>query len=176
MTSTTETKQHLFDVLKGFDTAMLVTHSGNGLHVRPMAIAELRPDADMYFSTSLQSPKIAEIDANPAVSVTFQSRAQFASVHGNAYIVRDRALIEKLWSEAWRIWFPGGKDDPSLCLIRVEAREGEYCWYTRCQIRPRGRQSLCQRRNPERRCQAKRQGRLIDGQIFLSQLRDPGPK
>jgi len=70
--------------------------------------------------------KIAEIDANPAVSVTFQSRAQFASVHGNAYIVRDRALIEKLWSEAWRIWFPGGKDDPSLCLIRVEAREGEY--------------------------------------------------
>src|SRR4029079_1600349 len=65
-------------------------------------------------------------DANPAVSVTFQSRAQFASVHGNAYIVRDRALIEKLWSEAWRIWFPGGKDDPSLCLIRVEAREGEY--------------------------------------------------
>jgi len=100
MTSTTETKQHLFDVLKGFDTAMLITHSGNGLHVRPMAIAELRPDADMYFSTSLQSPKIAEIDANPAVSVTFQSRAQFASVHGNAYIVRDRALIEKLWSEA----------------------------------------------------------------------------
>ena len=26
MTSTTETKQHLFEVLKGFDTAMLVTH------------------------------------------------------------------------------------------------------------------------------------------------------
>jgi general stress protein 26 len=126
MPSTTETKQHLFDVLKGFDTAMLVTHSGNGLHVRPMAIAELRPDADMYFSTSLQSPKIAEIDANPAVIVTFQSRDQFASVYGSAYVVRDRALIEKLWSEAWRIWFPGGKDDPLLCLIRVEAREGEY--------------------------------------------------
>ena len=35
MASTTETKQHLFDVLKGFDTAMLVTHSsGNGLHAR----------------------------------------------------------------------------------------------------------------------------------------------
>ena len=40
--------------------------------------------------------------------------------------VRRRALIERLWSEAWRVWFPGGKDDPSLCLIRVEAREAEY--------------------------------------------------
>jgi general stress protein 26 len=127
MASTTETKQHLFDVLKGFDTAMLVTHSsGNGLHARPMAVAELRPGADMYFSTSLQSPKIAEISSNPAVAVTFQSRSQFASVYGNAYVVRDRALIERLWSEAWRVWFPGGKDDPSLCLIRVEAREAEY--------------------------------------------------
>jgi len=127
MASTTETKQHLFDVLKGFDTAMLVTHSsGNGLHARPMAVAELRPGADMYFSTSLQSPKIAEISSNPAVAVTFQSRSQFASVYGNAYVVRDRALIERLWSEAWRVWFPGGKHDPSLCLIRVEAREAEY--------------------------------------------------
>ena len=126
MASTTETKQHLFEVLKGFDTAMLVTHSSrNGLHARAMAVAELRPD-DMYFSTSLQSPKIAEIASNPAVAVTFQSRSQFASVYGNAYVVRDRALIERLWSEAWRVWFPGGKDDPSLCLIRVEAREAEY--------------------------------------------------
>ena len=80
----------------------------------------------MYFSTRLQSPKIAEISSNPAVAVTFQSRSQFASVYGNAYVVRDRALIERLWSEAWRVWFPGGKDDPSLCLIRVEAREAEY--------------------------------------------------
>ena len=87
MASTTETKQHLFEVLKGFDTAMLVTHSSrNGLHARPMAVAELRPD-DMYFSTSLQSPKIAEIASNPAVAVTFQSRSQFASVYGNAYVV-----------------------------------------------------------------------------------------
>ena len=126
MASTTETKQHLFEVLKGFDTAMLVTHSSrNGLHARAMAVAELRPD-DMYFSTSLQSPKIAEIASNPAVAVTFQSRSQFASVYGNAYVARDKALIERLWSEAWRVWFPGGKDDPSLCLIRVEAREAEY--------------------------------------------------
>jgi general stress protein 26 len=91
-----------------------------------MAVAELRPGPDMYFSTRLQSPKIAEISSNPAVAVTFQSRSQFASVYGNAYVVRDKALIERLWSEAWQVWFPNGKDDPSLCLIRVEACEAEY--------------------------------------------------
>ena len=62
MASTTETKQHLFDVLKGFDTAMLVTHSSrNGLHARADGSCRASARSDMYFSTSLQSPKIAEI-------------------------------------------------------------------------------------------------------------------
>ena len=56
MASTTETKQHLFEVLKGFDTAMLVTHSSrNGLHARPMAVAELRPDRHVF----LDQPAVA---------------------------------------------------------------------------------------------------------------------
>ena len=29
----------------------------------------------------------------------------------------------------WRVWNPGGKDDPNLCLIAVHPVEGEY-WDT----------------------------------------------
>jgi len=129
MPAATESNKHLYELLKGFDNAMLVTHAGSELHARPMAVAKLEPDADMFFSTSLQSPKAAEIDADSAATVTFQDGNQFASVSGNARIVRDRQLIDQLWSEAWRVWFPGGKDDPSLCLIRLEAQHGEY-WDT----------------------------------------------
>ncbi len=43
MTKATNTQQHLYDLLKDFDTAMLVTQSADGhMHSRPMAIAELR--------------------------------------------------------------------------------------------------------------------------------------
>lgn len=118
---------HLYELLRDFSTAMLVSHDQSGqMHARPMAIADLKPDADAYFATSIQSPKISEIQNYPEVLVSFQSATQFASVRGTATIVKDQALIDDLWSEAWRVWFPGGKDDPDLVLIKVEARKGEF--------------------------------------------------
>jgi general stress protein 26 len=122
----TDKHEHLYDLVKDIGTAMLITRAGGSLHARPMAVADLRADADAYFATSLDSPKVAEIEADPYAMITFQDGRQFAVISGNARIVRDRALIDKLWSEAWKVWFPGGKDDPSLCLIKLEAREGEY--------------------------------------------------
>src|SRR5262249_24219034 len=73
--------------------------------------------------------KVAEMEANSQVLVTFQNSTHFATITGTATVVRDHALIDKLWSDAWRVWFPKGKDDPLLCLIKVDATEGEY-WDT----------------------------------------------
>jgi hypothetical protein len=28
--------------------------------------------------------------------------------------------------ESWKVWYPKGKDDPSLCLIRVDPTEAAY--------------------------------------------------
>ena len=120
-------QERLYDVIKDFDNAMLVTTAASGRdHARPMHIAEIREDGDIFFATSMDSPKITEISVNPEVVVTFQSSRQFAAVYGRAELVRDRNLIDHLWSEAWKVWFPEGKADPTLCLIRVDGREGEY--------------------------------------------------
>ena len=69
-----EDGEHLYDLLKDFDTAMLVTRAADGhLHARPMAVAELRADADAYFVTNIDSPKVAEVYADADVLLTFQS-------------------------------------------------------------------------------------------------------
>jgi general stress protein 26 len=117
----------LYDIIKDFDNAMLVTQvAGRTAHARPMMVAEIRPDGDIFFTTDISSPKVTEIAGSPDVVVTFQSGSQFATVAGKAEVVKDRDFIEQLWSEAWKVWFPGGKSDPNLCLIRVDGREGEY--------------------------------------------------
>lgn len=122
-----ETEKHLYDLVKHFGTALVITHRSDGrVHARPMAVAQMQAGLDAYFTTSIDSPKVAEIEADPSVAIAFQSRSEDAVIYGKATIVRDRALIHKLWSEAWRLWFPGGKDDPSICLVRVDAEEGEY--------------------------------------------------
>ena len=45
---------------------------------------------------------------------------------GNARIVHDKAKIKDLWSEAARVWFPKGPDDPQIALIAVEITDAEY--------------------------------------------------
>ncbi len=119
-------KAHLIELLRDFDTAMLVTTGQDGLVARPMALAEVADDAGLCFSTSVDSPKVREIEASPTVLVTLQSRTKFVSLRGRATVTRDRQLIERLYKEDWKIWFPGGKDDPTLGLIVVHADQGQF--------------------------------------------------
>jgi general stress protein 26 len=123
---TDDTRAHLHELVEDFDAAMLVTLAANGgVHARPMAVAEINERGDSYFATSVDSPKINEVLGDPRVLITFQGKSRFATISGTARIVRERALIDRLWSETWRVWFPGGKDDPTLCLLAVEAHSGE---------------------------------------------------
>jgi general stress protein 26 len=122
-----EDAAHLYDLLNGFDNAMLVTRSADGhLHARPMRVAELHADADAYFVTSIDSPKVAEIYADADVLLTFQSASQYAAVYGRVNVVRDRALVERLWNDSWKTWFPRGTSDPAIALLRFDAEHGEF--------------------------------------------------
>jgi general stress protein 26 len=117
---------HLYDLLAGFDTAMLVTRRPDGhMHARPMAVAEVHADAAAYFVTSVDSPKVAEIYADADVLLTFQSAHQYAAIYGRVNIVRERALIDRLWKDTWKVWFPRGRSDPTIALLRFDADRGE---------------------------------------------------
>ena len=48
------------------------------------------------------------------------------SIDGIASISRDRQRIDELWKEPFRVWFPGGKDDPNISLIAVRPQFAEY--------------------------------------------------
>lgn len=115
------------DVLNHFDTAMLVTRSKAGeLRARPMAIAGKEPGGTLYFMTSETSEKIAELLEYPEVNVAMQSASRYLSISGEAQELRDRSRIEAFWKPVWKVWFPKGKDDPDLTLIKVASRIGEY--------------------------------------------------
>jgi len=48
------------------------------------------------------------------------------SVVGTAQVVRDRGKIESLWHPQATVFFPGGKDDPDLRLLRIRVDSAEY--------------------------------------------------
>ena len=53
----------------------------------------------------------------------------FACLDGNARVDNDRAQIDKLWNNQVEAWFPGGKEDPNLALLRVDIDSAEL-WET----------------------------------------------
>ena len=119
--------EHVKDLLKHFETAMMITHPARGkLHMRPMQIAETGTDGLLRFATSLISPKIEEISVDDQVHLVFQKSSRFLTLEGTAAIENDAKLVDRLWSEAWRVWFPEGKDDPNICIITVTPTQAEF--------------------------------------------------
>jgi len=47
-------------------------------------------------------------------------------VSGRASLVKDAARIEEMWSGRLKAWFPDGKKDPDLALLRVQVDRAEY--------------------------------------------------
>jgi general stress protein 26 len=120
-------EKHVKALLEGFDTVMLVTRAESGaIRARPMGIAEVSESGVIYLVTSAESEKVSEIRNDSQVTLVFQGRLNFVSLEGNARVFRDNDMIERLWSEGWRVWFPKGKTDPALRLLSVEPSNAEY--------------------------------------------------
>jgi general stress protein 26 len=66
------------------------------------------------------------VRGGPAM-VQFVSKGHdfFACFAGEIARDDDPAMIDKLWSKPVEAWFPGGKDDPSLALLRFDISDAE---------------------------------------------------
>jgi len=125
MATSPDTK--LRELLDEFDVAMLVTRTAaGGLRARPMALAEAEPNGTLWFATDRHSGKVDELEQDTHVAVTMQSKFKFVSLSGTAATVDDRAKLSQLWKTEWKVWFPGGKDDPNIVLLKVDGTAGEY--------------------------------------------------
>lgn len=122
-----ETKKVLVDALKSFGTVMVGTTLADGtMHARPMAVADVDDQGVLWFATERESPKAQEVKLDAHGLVTAQSARVFVSLSGTFSFVHDRARIEALWKPDWKVWFPNGKDDPNIALMRFSPAIGEY--------------------------------------------------
>lgn len=122
-----EPREHFHELLTRFSHGMLVTRTpGGDLRARPLVVAAVDADDDVWFVTKLGSGKVAEILKDSHVCVTFQDGARYLSLTGAAVVVYDSDRVEQLWKERWRVWFPGGPGDPQIVLLHVKAESGEY--------------------------------------------------
>lgn len=111
------------------NVAMLNSLRANGeFYSRPMNTIELDDDANLYFFSDEHTPDEHDIAINNNVSVTYTNPENntYIALSGKLYLAHDQDKIEQLWIPAMKAWFPKGKTDPRLTLIRVEVLKAEY--------------------------------------------------
>ncbi|MGN6264043.1 MAG: pyridoxamine 5'-phosphate oxidase family protein [Ginsengibacter sp.] len=98
---------------------------------RPMSTVEVDEEGNLWFFTGKSSDKNDEIKDNDTVQLIYakNSDVHFLTITGKATMVQDEAKKDELWNPIVKAYFPGGKEDPDLALIKVKPDAAHY-WDT----------------------------------------------
>jgi len=120
--------EKLADIIKDIKIAMLVTQEGEILRSRPMATNKIQEDGIIWFFTEKSSSKSQEVNQTSSVNISYADtdKELYVSVSGKASLIDDRQKIDELWTPVLKAWFPNGKEDPNIALLKIEISQAEY--------------------------------------------------
>jgi len=123
-------REKLYEIIDDLEIALLTTIEDDGsLHTRPMANQESDEKGNIWFFTESNGTVAENVGRDGRVSLGYAGSGSYAVLSGRGKMVHDRAKIDELWSEDVKAWFPKGKDDPNLTLLKVMPDIGEYWTY-----------------------------------------------
>ena len=121
------------DLVKHESTCLFTTRLTQvPLTTRPMGVQKVCDQGNFWFLSPRDSDKNREIAEDPRVQlfISNTSNYEFLSVYGKATISRDQQKIDEFWNDILKAWFPEGKNDPNISVIKVAPEEGFY-WDTK---------------------------------------------
>ena len=123
MSETHKLKEHLWKKMTDGPFVM-VGLTGSGEHSEPLTVQLDKDQVDTLLFFVARDNRVAR--GGPAM-VQFVSKGQdfFACLSGKISVDNNPALIDKLWTKQIESWFPGGRNDPSVTLIRFDIDNAE---------------------------------------------------
>ncbi|WP_150293193.1 pyridoxamine 5'-phosphate oxidase family protein [Sphingobium estronivorans] len=123
MTDTQKLKEHFWDRMTASPFMMLGLTGGRN-HSEPLTAQLDKGQVDTLWFFIGKDNRLAT--GGPAMG-QFVSKGHdfFACLSGKVGIDNDPAMIDRLWSKQVEAWFPGGKSDPNLALLRFDIDEAE---------------------------------------------------
>lgn len=119
----------LGELIKDIEVAMLTTRTNDGSLVsRPLQTLKLDSNGELIFFTAAKSHKVADLtdDAGANLAYAHPGEHRYVSVRGRARMDRNDDTINELWSPAQKIFFPEGRNDPNLMVLRIRVRDAAY--------------------------------------------------
>ena len=123
----TDAKAEFWKSLKHSNTGMLGLDRP-GYHSQPMTGFSQDNDGRIWFFSRDDSDLAGDVaGSGQSAMFTYQSKDQevFACIHGQLSADHDRAKIDEFWNPVVAAWFPDGKEDPHLTLLRFDGADGQ---------------------------------------------------
>lgn len=98
-----------------------------GYHAQPMMAFREGESGVIWFFTRDDTDLAREAASGQSATFTYASKDQevWACIQGMLSVTpRNPALIDKHWNPILAAWYPEGKDDPHLTLLRFDAGDG----------------------------------------------------
>lgn len=126
----TEAIKKMKEIAEATKTCFFCTDikTGSPMSVRPMSIQKVDDEGYLWFLSSKDSHKDAEIKHEDHVHLLFQENhfSGFLNIYGEAFVNDDKAKIKELWEPILKTWFTEGEDDPRISVIKVVPTQAYY--------------------------------------------------
>ena len=126
--TTAEAEEEFWNHLEKSNTGMLGLDQP-GYHAQPMtAFREEQTGTIWFFSRDdTDLARDAAVGSGQSAMFHYGSKDQnvWACIHGHLSAHGpDRAIIDRYWNPVLSAWYPEGKDDPHLTILRFDADDG----------------------------------------------------
>jgi general stress protein 26 len=124
MSTEAEIAARFWKALRSERTIMLGLVGARDGHMQPMtAILEGERDAGPVWIFSARNVDLVKALAggsDAAAQFVAKDHSLFATIHGRLEKVEDKAMVDRLWNPFIAAWYPGGKSDPDIRLLRFD--------------------------------------------------------
>jgi general stress protein 26 len=120
----TDVEDRLWKAVEKRGTGMLGL-TASGQHFQPMTAFVERGAGQLWFFARSDTDMTRDVGDGASAMFVFQDDHLQACIGGGLTLSRDPERLEKYWNTVVAAWYPAGKDDPLLAMIRMDCVDAE---------------------------------------------------
>ena len=122
-----ELEEKFWKLLESDRTVMLGLDGVDESHLRPMTAQFEQEGGPIYFFSAKDTELVQALSSGQRAVAAFASKDHelFATLHGQLTLDNDPNTIDRLWNRFVAAWYEGGKSDPKLALLRLDAERAQ---------------------------------------------------
>jgi general stress protein 26 len=92
-------------------------------HGQPMTAFFDDEHGPFWFFTTTDNGLVQSLNQSDRAMAHFVAKGHdvFSTLHGNLSVERNQAVIDHFWNSHIEQWYPAGRNDPKLCMLRLDA-------------------------------------------------------